>query len=452
MDRTRTLQVDGHVPTVGGMHRVVVASATAYLDGIHRAKCYDDTPILFARMDCHGLGEDLNQAVRMFAVAISQRRQLILLPPEPEARRDPKGCALPTSVKLTAKEPWHWLSGQDIPLSSILVTSSCQSHLMQRQPEVMEAIAQSSVGNATQTAARLGAKDIAAAGRESISLWRVNLAVSRHVPRIFQRQGLLWWFQVLTSYLVRVQPPLSDIVQSHAAMKPFIVTTPAGGAATDEFRWLGWAIRCGRKYCDGVGPGWMPTARFDVGAHIRLGDACRQKHVPKHYLTHVRRCDVNLTTVLRKVRANGVHNGTLFIASDSQAIIDEVAAGGALPFVASYLAINRSRFDTAAPTERLTARAIRLQSMVEALMDMLLLSRSSVVVGKMMSNFPRMALQLRVQPPRSHGAAGAYLALDDRPWCSRTSCREGYLETPLYTAARKKELKRNPPLDDLPRK
>ena len=51
--------------------------------------------------------------------------------------------------------------------------------------------------------------------------------------------------------------------------------------------------------------------------------------MPKHYLTHVRRCDVNLTTVLRKIRASGVHNGTLFIASDSKTIIDEVAAGGA---------------------------------------------------------------------------------------------------------------------------
>lgn len=443
--------MDGHTPSLSGLHKALVAAATAHLEDIHRAKCTDQTPILFARMDCHGLGEDLNQAVRMFAVAISQRRQLILLPPTPEDRRDPKGCALPESVQLSAKEPWHWLAGQDISLDSILVPSACQHYWQERSPAVMEAIARSGVGNATQTAAQLGANAIAAAGRESISLWRVNLAVSKHVPRIFQRQGLLWWFQVLSSYLVRVRAPLSDLLQSHPAMQPF-TSSPEGattsGGAADEFRWLGWAVRCGRKYCDNVGPGWRPNARFDVGAHIRLGDSCRQKNVPKYYLMHVRRCDVNLTTVLQKVRASGVYNGTLFIASDSQSIIDEVAAGGAWPFVTSFLKINRTRFETAKPTEQLAVRAMRLRSMVEALMDMLLLSRSSIIVGKMMSNFPRLALQLRVQLPRSKGAAGAYIALDDRPWCSRTSCREGYLQESIYAAARKKELKRNPPLED----
>ena len=422
----------------------LLATANAHLDDIHRAKCTDETPVLFARMDCHGLGEDLNQAVRMLAVAISQRRQLVLLPPAPEERRDPKGCALPESVKLSAAEPWHWLAGQDLPISSILIPSSCQTYLRARSPAVMEAIAQSSVGNATHTAARMGAKAIVAAGRESQSLWRSHIAVSRHVPRIFQRQGLLWWFQVLTSYLVRIQPPLAGMLQSHPAMKRFAVATQP---VADEFRWLGWSVKCGRKYCDGIGPGWMPTAHFDVGAHIRLGDSCRQKNVPKHYLTHVRRCDMNLSAALSKIRASGVHNGTLFIASDSQAVIDEVASGGAHPFVASYLHINRTRFDTTLPTEKIDRRSMRLRSMVEALMDMLLLARSSLVVGKMMSNFPRVALQLRVQAPRSR-ASGAYVALDDRPWCSRTSCREGWLPEKDHATATKKELRRNPALTE----
>ena len=396
-------------------------------------------------MDCHGLGEDLNQAVRMFAVAVSQRRQLVLLPPAPEEARDPKGCALPASIRLSAAEPWHWLAGQSMPIDSILVTSSCQKYLQQRHPMVMEAVAQSGVGNATQVAEQLGAKMLAAASRESQSLWRSHLAVSKHVPRIFQRQGLLWWFQVLTTYLVRIQSPLAERLQAHPAMKPFAFQTPQ--SPVDEFRWLGWTVRCGRKYCDGLGPGWRPTARFDIGAHIRIGDSCRQKNVPKHYLLHVRRCDLNLSTVVRKIRASGLHNGTLFIASDSQAIIEEVARGGARPFTASYLSINRTRFDTAIPTEQLDLKRERMRSLVEALMDMLLISRSSLVVGKMMSNFPRMALQLRTQLPRSQ-RAGAYVSLDDRPWCSRTSCREGYLDKETWVAATKKELRRNPPLEN----
>ena len=78
-------------------------------------------------------------------------------------------------------------------------------------------------------------------------------------------------------------------------------------------------------------------------------------------------------------------------------------------------------------------------------MDVLLLSRASLVVGKMMSNFPRLALQMRVQMPRRH-EYGAYLSLDDRPWCSRSSCREPFLDAEKHQLATRKELYRNPPV------
>ena len=57
-------------------------------------------------------------------------------------------------------------------------------------------------------------------------------------------------------------------------------------------------------------------------------------------------------------------------------------------------------------------------------MDVMLLSRSSVLVGSMMSNFPRMALQMRLQAPIA--GEHRYLALDGRTWCTRTSCRMNY--------------------------
>ena len=42
---------------------------------------------------------------------------------------------------------------------------------------------------------------------------------------------------------------------------------------------------------------------------------------------------------------------------------------------------------------------------------------SLVFVGSMMSNFPRMALQMRVQTPLE--GQHRYLALDGRTWCTR---------------------------------
>ena len=237
------------------------------------------------------------------------------------------------------------------------------------------------------------------------------------------------------------------------ANSPTSASIVASSDAAADMRWWGWATKCGSVFCDGIGPGWMPAVRFDAGVHVRLGDACRSG--PTHYSLHVRRCDMNLSVALRRLQDAGVRNGTLFVASDSQRVIDEIESGGAQPFNTSYLRISRTRFETAAGTERLQLMSTRLNSMVEALMDMLLLSRSSVLVGKMMSNFPRVALQLRVQMPRSmprrrganqntRSSQAAYVALDDRPWCTRTSCREPFLSPREQQLATRRELARNP--------
>ena len=65
--------------------------------------------------------------------------------------------------------------------------------------------------------------------------------------------------------------------------------------------------------------------------------------------------------------------------------------------------------------------------LVQALLDAFVLSRSTVLVGSMMSNFPRLALQLRVQAPLGLQQR-RYLPLDDREWCTRSSCRMNYTE------------------------
>jgi hypothetical protein len=157
----RSLQIEGHPTSINSLHAALVAAATAHIDEVHRAQCTPETQVMFARMDCHGVGEDINQAVRMFAVALAQRRQLVLLPPAPHTARDE--CKVPASLSLTAAKPWHWLAGQALPMESIFVLSSCHKELLRKQPHIMEAIAESGAGNATSTAVRLGATALAAA-------------------------------------------------------------------------------------------------------------------------------------------------------------------------------------------------------------------------------------------------------------------------------------------------
>ena len=92
------------------------------------------------------------------------------------------------------------------------------------------------------------------------------------------------------------------------------------------------------------------------------------------------------------------------------------------------LKLSRAHYSSTTPTEVRTGKEARLQrcSWLEALLDVivLLLSRAETIVGPMMSNFARVALQLRVQPPT---AKPRYVALDGRPWCSRTSCKRAYV-------------------------
>ena len=68
----RVEQIDGQPSSLWSMHATLVAAATAFLGDSHRSTCSERTRLLFARMDCHGVGEDLNQVVRAFAIAVSQ--------------------------------------------------------------------------------------------------------------------------------------------------------------------------------------------------------------------------------------------------------------------------------------------------------------------------------------------------------------------------------------------
>ena len=110
-------------------------------------------------------------------------------PPPPDEAHGQAGCALPQSIQLSAREPWHWLAGQQIPLDAILQMSTCNVELLRKMPKLMEALAQSAAGNVTATMTRMGAKSLAAVSREAASLWRSHLAVSRHVPRQKQTLG-----------------------------------------------------------------------------------------------------------------------------------------------------------------------------------------------------------------------------------------------------------------------
>lgn len=169
---------------------------------------------------------------------------------------------------------------------------------------------------------------------------------------------------------------------------------------------------------------------FDVAVHIRLGDACEIKGTIGWMYADRRQCSItgNLTAVMGILRRAGIASGTMFLATDSPRILDELKTGVTAPFhVTTLQGMQRSAaISTNVGTERLESLDVRRRIFLGSLMDVLLLSRAKLVVGPMFSNFPRLAVQLHVRRPC--GDRPHYIATDGVVWCSRSSCNDVFAE------------------------
>ena len=87
------------------LHQALADAADAYIGLVQRSPCTNATKLLFARMDAHGIGNDVNLAVRALATAMIQDRQVIFLPP---SRSDRKKFSWLSNVQVSAAQPWHW--------------------------------------------------------------------------------------------------------------------------------------------------------------------------------------------------------------------------------------------------------------------------------------------------------------------------------------------------------
>ncbi len=377
------------------------------------------TLLMFVEMECSGLGGDMAMLIRAIVIAMARRRQVVLYPPGASSRRR---AGLPADVPLSVRKPWHWLVGggevADLPLDSIYEKSSCH-RLFEEDPQLHAMLSDLSNGSSiAEAAARRGYPGIVNTSRiygQSVS-WRVGLTPG-YMPRMYQAQGLLWWFQVVTTHVFRIRGPLARLVQSEPAMRPFIGrrSAPAGRQpSTSEL-----------SEDDGAILGWMPRARFDVGLHIRVGDACN--NVRDRYYA-LRQCNVtaSLAGSLDVVRRAGVTSGSLFVATNSRKVVGDIEAGVAAPFDTSFAALERGDHLNVA-TQRLSGATLRRRVLLESLVDLLLLSRARVVAGPMFSSYPRVAIQMRVQTPAVDHRS-LYISLDGYPWCSRSSCRMDYMK------------------------
>ena len=398
------------------LHEDVLHSAHEWIHLKHTAQCHHSTPKYFASMASAGIGNDLNQAVRSLAIAFYRGRQLVLLPPRGGHRSK---LSPDTQKTLDIYHPWHWL--QNAPLTAILRPSSCQALMTGEFAAASAALSDAApevpAAKVFRTLGLLGLANSSVS--QSTNHWRVGLE-GGFIPQQFRSMGLLWWFQALTTYFIRFRKPLRQRLLGHPALAQLMRTLPLTAqelrpGSDSALKHATCAAPSGAQRCYGIN--LLPNIAFDIGLHIRLGDACRPEL--RRTKTKSRTCFENISDALELLRERGHTEGAVFLATDSQAIVSQVEAGAAAPFTFHYLNISRSRYDTALPNELRATN--RMQDLIDMLLDVLLLSHSTVISGTMQSNVPRLAMQLRVQPP------GAFpISLDRREWCTRSSCRMNY--------------------------
>ena len=102
---TRNTIIDGQSATVGSLHQALANAVEAHLHARHRAPCAPKTKLLFARMDFRGVGNDLNSAIRAFACALAQDRQVVFLPPSSESMDKYPWLK---ELGVSWQSPWHW--------------------------------------------------------------------------------------------------------------------------------------------------------------------------------------------------------------------------------------------------------------------------------------------------------------------------------------------------------
>ena len=343
-----------------------------------------------------------------------------------------------------------------VPNDDLLVTSDCQRHMSATRPDLMRLLANATEVDTGATLRRFGEYALHNTSMAYRTSWRVGMD-SNSIPLAFRRQGLLWWFQVLTNFWIRARGDLKERLMRHEALKTlrrklrfFPHSYPRGVPPPAIAEPIGRTL-CGgrrRRPCDKLGSGWLPEVWFDVGLHIRMGDACGANAPERGQRS--RRCSARpLQDAFALMNAHQLR-GHVFLATDSTEIARASEAIGAEHgFKVSTLQIDRKQHDSLClstasrkdeprcGTEFVDRTRERdLDMLTDTLLDSLLvrhplpcpfpcvpapthaharaharahnmtvrvsrsqLSRSTVLVGAMMSNFPRLALQLRVQMP-----------------------------------------------------
>lgn len=161
-----------------------------------------------------------------------------------------------------------------------------------------------------------------------------------------------------------------------------------------------------------------------LGLHVRRGDSCRTDEMKRM----ARTCSL-VSDYLNEIETYATDTGikTIYIATDSEDVIQETLSFPQYEFL--YLPLDRSSsnqksklWDHLVKDRLRDGKTSETQNEVMlATVDMFLLSKCDVFVGKFTSNFFRVAYAIKAA---SCDCAPPFVSLD-APWCSGYGYRDG---------------------------
>ncbi|KAL1527864.1 hypothetical protein AB1Y20_009240 [Prymnesium parvum] len=360
------------------------APLEAWLEARHTARCGWATPVYFAGVSPNGVGNKLLAMVMAFHMALMTGRQLVITDWPP------------TTLKTS------------YPLGQVVKPSSCQALFDsdKARPPVKKC---SIIACPTRTVSSF------ANGRTQPHWAHLSETFLELPPEWSHLEWIHWW-RAITQYLVQPGPKLL------AGMAATLRRVTLFASSGDSARYLRRASPSETEKAAPLGgfaprvaagvASWTEIARPLIGVHVRVGDGCwDSKRGGCKYVK-------SFGGVLTRLREAGIHQGTIFLATDNSTIASEarLSSPSASNFNVLTLSIDRSALACSQWSGCKTAQDDELFHL--QLLDIALLSQADLVAGVFGSTFVKTALQL--------GSTPAYLSLDSFPWCPLLRCFWGW--------------------------
>lgn len=403
-----------------------VRAAHAFFDETQRAPC---RRVGFYSMTAFGAGHDINAAVRALHWAVAPGRegggwQLVFLPPSRKMREQRK-------MVCDAERPWHWMPST--PMGQFWRLSQCQRQLLNENRSWFQRVSELYTDHGHFVKPhdsiqhpwhRLFDLPGVPFSKRLAIVPRSDIPVSlEELPQRFQHMGLAWWFSVLTAYLIELNGDLLATTTRHTAIQALRSDLSERAHLAHQFRSTTLSRVFGAEDRAAFNFGVAEESLFDLGLHIRVGDACskavhRQDVVAKRF----RRCGTSLSEELSVALAAAQprHIRSVFLSSDDPMIIQQARAAEIRFSLTIYaLSLDRQKYNVTDHLEEVNSgmHAEKEQVLVDVVLEMAALSRSAIIAGFMFGSVPRVALQLRVRKPFE------YVTLDGYPWCEFAICK-----------------------------